>query len=1171
MKHIKRVVACMFAGLCLTASADVYHWTGNARDGVWANAANWQEGEIPGLWTNRTEQTFGGKLDDTVIFGAQAEGAPTVIDLQGQYAIDRLIVTNGAPAYTFGTSDAADQRLGFQTNSSIVVAADVTADQTFRRPAVWNTPLGSSRAGTLYFYNDSPSAKLVYGKLDKTTSKTGAPYAVVRLYGAGTIEITDNPQFDQVGTLYFNGTGLVIYGNTSYGGSRYACAAFQDIGGETHEIEVPAGAFLGSMGGSWAWSDHIQFQENTHVYGDGFVDIVTPYNVPLEDPNAPPRLRVWSGKKAVIDVGLGSKNSAKDTVTHTDGMRSELWLNGTNSLPGRLRLMGTGCTMARLVGNKNCTAEQTSIGRGDAVVYEPDWSGSTTKIDNKLHINTISTNGAPQAKFYYSGAGETTDKDLVVSNTYTSAGNVTLGNRGTGTLTWNGNALQIEHSPGTTFTLDAKTAPIVFGGLFAAGYDWVLAVAGSNTVSFGQAQPNVSGSVALSGGVLELTSPAQLPNVSGFVFAGGTLRLTAGGAASVAATFQSGANAIELYDGVELTLSSLSLPSGATLNFVVPEGGSASVTVSGASAGVLPASITWNGVRAEIDANGRVMPHRSAWLSAQNGTWNTVAKWDNGVPETDATALVTASGASYTVTIDEAPAHAIGDLRIANAGAGTATVSVTTTLGMDGAKVDLQPGGALEAGNGGTLHITNTVISFNGGSINGSGSGRVNVKNKFAFGSGTNTFSGTSCLVLDYPNKSKFLYQNPTSDDPSVVTLSERATYYVRQGFWHVCCDVPGGRAILNFDGTDGTQFKNADADASFYGMAVGCRQGYGELNLKHGSLATGNYGIFVATESADSSAPLSGVTTPHCVTGVVNQTGGDLTISAWGIGYFEMICGLVVGDGARMNLTDPGMMAKSVCVGHYNLSGGKLTVYKGANVVGAGIGTGFFNHSGGEYVHNSYGTYSSIKYEQPLVIGLGLRGHGTWTMTGGTTDIRNRVYVGGATKTDLGHVNVPRAEYYPDGDGCTGILDVSNGTFVTTTNLYVGVKGTGTLVLRPTGTIQAANVVLSNGVASVLNPVFEGAATGLLKATGDLIITDGARIEIDATRMSENMPLYTKLASAANVVGEFADGHVSFIYDNANPAMRVLFSEAEIAYELNGEKGLWLKTTPHGTMIIFR
>ena len=97
---MKRQVIASFvaAGLTLAAAADVYHWTGAALDGVWDNAANWQENEVPGMWTNRTDHTFGGKLGDTVIFGAQAEGAPTTIDLQGQYAIDRLIVTNGAPA-----------------------------------------------------------------------------------------------------------------------------------------------------------------------------------------------------------------------------------------------------------------------------------------------------------------------------------------------------------------------------------------------------------------------------------------------------------------------------------------------------------------------------------------------------------------------------------------------------------------------------------------------------------------------------------------------------------------------------------------------------------------------------------------------------------------------------------------------------------------------------------------------------------------------------------------------------------------------------------------------------------------------------------------------------------------------------------------------------------------
>ena len=1163
----RHIVFLATAGLVLAASADVYHWTGAALDGVWDNAANWQENEVPGMWTNRTEHTFGGKLGDTVIFGAQADGAPTTIDLQGQYAIDHLIVTNGAPAYIFGTSDAATQRLGFQTNSSLVVAADVTADQTFRRPALWNTPSGNP--AVLSFYNNSLHARLIYGKLDKTTDKAGSPYANVYLFGAGTIEITDNPQFDQVGTLGFSNSGRVIFHNTAHGGSRYSAAVFQNISGGTHEIEVAAGAFLGSMGGGWAWTDHIQFQENTHVYGDGFVNVVTPYNVPVEDPNAPPRLRVWSGKKAVIDVGIGTKNGTRDTVTTTDAATSEIFLNGTNSLSGRLRLLGTGSTMARLIGNKNCTAEQTSIGRGDAIVYEPSWSGSTALVDGKRHIKTVTTNDAPKAKFYYSGTGETTDKDIVVSNTYTTAGSVTLGNRGTGTLTWNGDALQIDGSPGTTFTLDAQTAPIVFGGLFEAGRNWTLAVAGSETVSFSQVQPAISGSVTLSGGVLEMPTFAQLPNVTGFVFAGGGLRLTESGTASVNVTFQAGASSIELADGVELTLSSLALPSGASLNVVMPDGGTASVTVTGATPGPLPATVTWNGMRAKIDDQGRIQPSRTEWVTAQDGTWNTSAKWSNGVPGETDTALVNAAGPSYTVAIDEAPAHTIHDLRIANAGPGVATVAATTGFfDMGTAAVDLQPGGALAAGDGGTLSISNTAISFNGGSINGLGSGIVNVKNGFAFGSGTNTFSGTSCLMVGLPTKaSPKLYQNPTSEGPSVVTLSERATYLLYQGYWVVCNNVPGGRAILNFDGTDDVSFRSGSA--GFYGMAVGCRQGYGELNLKHGKLDTGNYGIFVAADSPDSN--ISNATVPLCVTGVVNQTGGTLNVYGYGWHYAGIICGLVVGDGTRINKSNADVLAKSECIGLYNLSGGTLSNTKGISVVGGGVGTGYFNHSGGKYYHNATDTYQGSTGSFPLVIGLGLRGRGTWTMTGGTTDIRNHVYVGGAERDDLNHNPAPNANAFPDGDGCSGILDVSNGTFVTTKDLYVGAKGTGTLVLRPTGTIQAENVVLSNGVASVLRPVVEGTATGLLKATGDLVITDGARIEIDATGMSANAPLFTRLAMAANVVGEFAAGQVSFTYDESDAAMRAMFAAAEIVYELDGAKGLWLKTTPRGTMVIFR
>ena len=1163
-------IALCAASVFGSVSADVYHWTGAARDGVWANAANWQENEIPGMWTNRTEQTSGGKLGDTVIFGAQAEGAPTTIDLEGQYAIDHLIVTNGAPAYIFGTADVAAQRLGFQTNSTLVVAADVVNDQTFVRPAIWNRDSGNT-GSQLTFYNNSLSAKLVYGKIDKVTKKDQYPYASVSLYGVGTIEIKGAPTFDQVAYLDIHSSGLVIFGNDGYNGARYTISSFKDLSGGTHEMEVPAGAFIGSKGGSWTWSDLIQFAENTHIYGDGFVNITQPYNTPPEDPNASPRLRVWGGKRVVIDTGIGTKDSNKSlhTIFETGNTSDEVYLNGTNSLQSSIRLLGTGSVFARLIGNKNCAATETSVGRGDAIIYESSWTGKTEKgSDNKPHITSITPTAAPQSKFYYSGAGETTDKDLVVSNIYTSAASVTLGNRGTGTLTWNGDAKQTDGSPGATFTFDPQTAPIVFGGLFESGRTWNLAVKGASTVSFSQAQPSFSGSATLSGGVLELTSPAQLPNVTGFTFAGGALRLTESGAVSLNATFQSGASAIELANGVALTLPSLTLPSGASLNIVAPEGGSASVTVTGATPGPLPSTVTYNGIRATIDDLGRIQPSSSSWLSAQDGTWNTATKWSNGVPSADATALVTASGESYTVAIDEAPAHAIGGMKIANAGPGTATVAVTTELDMGKANIDLQPGGALAAGDGGTLYITNAAVAFNGGSINASGSGLVNVKPDFVLGPGTNTFSGTSCILVGgQVQASKKLLMTPVPDAPCVMTLSDHATYWLHQGFWSVCNNVPGGEAIINIDGTDGVTIRSGTHN--MYGMAVGCRQGYGELNLKHGFFEMGNFGLYVAADSPNASS--SDATTPYCVTGVVNQTGGEFKATSWAWKYAGMICGLVVGDGTRVPLKNLDILSKSVCVGFYNLSGGTVTINIGATVIGGGIGTGYFNHSGGTYSHNSRNTSDGKTGEFPLVIGLGRSGNGVWTMTGGTTGIKNQVYVGGARKADLQFNPEPNASYYPDGDGCTGILDVSNGTFVTTKDLYVGAKGTGTLVLRPTGTIQAANVVLSNGVASVLRPVVNGAATGLLRATDNLVITDGARLEIDATGMSANAPGYLQLASAEHVVGEFSSDKVSVEYDETNPVMRSRFREASILYERDGEKGLWLKASPQGTLIIVR
>lgn len=132
----------------------------------------------------------------------------------------------------------------------------------------------------------------------------------------------------------------------------------------------------------------------------------------------------------------------------------------------------------------------------------------------------------------------------------------------------------------------------------------------------------------------------------------------------------------------------------------------------------------------------------------------------------------------------------------------------------------------------------------------------------------------------------------------------------------------------------------------------------------------------------------------------------------------------------------------------------------------------------------------------------------------------------GGATTNALDRYLV---NYPADRHDAQGLLKVTGGSFSTTGSLILGADGDGVLDLGPTGTVTAANVVLSNATSSVVKFVFDEKGTGFLKATGVLKIAEGAKLEIDARAYTGENPL-VPLISFASQEGTFDATNVTIL-----------------------------------------
>ena len=319
----------------------------------------------------------------------------------------------------------------------------------------------------------------------------------------------------------------------------------------------------------------------------------------------------------------------------------------------------------------------------------------------------------------------------------------------------------------------------------------------------------------------------------------------------------------------------------------------------------------------------------------------------------------------------------------------------------------------------------------------------------------------------------------------AVVTVDDDAGFDMNgtHSMFYVGGDVTDSVAILNWNSSKKLSGLNT--------FAVGMRHGYGELNVTRGQIEGGGFGLRVG--QCGGAQP----TTPCCVTGIVNITGGSL-VNANAYNNPDSMHGLVVGAGTVVNL---GLASLGYYRGTINLMGGAVT--NNAHYTGFGLGPaeGDVVQTGGEFRHQ-VATYQ-------MIVGA-WGGTGRYVVSNGVATAKSDVFVGGVTTNLLYHQPYRLYMVCPvTNHRAKGLLRVAGGAFATEGTLWLSQDGEGTLEIGPAGTVTAANITLTNTPAALTGDADLAAkvkftcgpqGVGTLTTAGTLTIGPGVTLEVDAS-----------------------------------------------------------------------
>jgi hypothetical protein len=301
-----------------------------------------------------------------------------------------------------------------------------------------------------------------------------------------------------------------------------------------------------------------------------------------------------------------------------------------------------------------------------------------------------------------------------------------------------------------------------------------------------------------------------------------------------------------------------------------------------------------------------------------------------------------------------------------------------------------------------------------------------------------------------------------------------------------------------------------SDQHTADYGIGIG------SATVSGGRVEEDYWGTFIGRARRGGKG-IGSMTVSGGLFDIVSSALPEATGGAAGNGAYS---GLAVGC---INLDETNPYTRSR--GDLTVAGSGIITNVGVFVVGVNGATGTVTQTGGNIVHNPTGGNDENKSRKLTVLGYNFGasqavggGYGSYEMSGGTFYTPNRVFVGG----------VPTGVQSYARPGSTGLLKVTGGSFTVTNNtLTVGGNGTGTLVIGAAGTCFAKDLVFTNNTASTLRFELGAAGVGTLKASGNLAVYPGAKLEVDASAY-QGADMWVKLADCATRTTSFAPGDIA-------------------------------------------
>ena len=610
MKRLLAVSFCLTCA-CFVRLATAANWTGAGENGCWTNSANWADGAIPGQYYD-ADGNLVGKTDDTATFGVIEAGAQTTIDLDGLYSICFVTVTGAtAPIYTFGTSSAQilpmqgggpgnAQRAEaggsrFLVDVGVVnmpvlqagfgVDVDVPAEYfntSGSNAYSYNVTLENNGSGTLHL-NDFGYPKVLSGCSGKSHR--------INLAGTGDIQIDgewkrrDSSQTGNYQLILGQTTGETTINSdltkTSYG---YCVWLFtSSLNNSYHRklhINEGYGLYINNSGNA------LNFNSSLTIDGAGelkFAGVGSDTS--------------WRGGIVCGSSSYDFYIRCRATSTGSYGAfcfnsGGAVHMSGTSDFVGMPTSVGeNGVIVASSFGLKG---EQSQLGRGSA-----------------LRI------GWKNGGFRYTGAGETTDRDLILGCRYVGVLTAATPDKtANGFIEQAGTGEFFVDSPLVVETTGATHVFMLKGDVVPAGYFRTVLADGEDALALRKcgagtwvltAANTFTGGTTIEGGTLKLAKGASLASAVEFKGTGVALEVEADGATAISAPLKltSGTATLKVAGSGTYEVSGLTRSAG-TLN-VVCDTKSVRLKVADQGAGAVGSWLTVNGESADFNANGEIV------------------------------------------------------------------------------------------------------------------------------------------------------------------------------------------------------------------------------------------------------------------------------------------------------------------------------------------------------------------------------------------------------------------------------------------------------------------------------------------------------------------------------------------------------------------------------------